>query len=180
MKLEEKQLTHKLMYQCFFMKLYEDEVVLPNDETSKRIYVEHDGAAAVLPITSDGKIILIKQFRYPVNQVLIEIPAGKKDDVNEEGYDCAVRELEEETGYGSNDIKKILDLHSCVGYSSEMIEIYIARNCKKMESPKTGDDDEFIELMILTKEEVKDLLKTGKITDAKTLVAIQQYLLEVI
>jgi len=178
MKLTEKQLTHKLVYECFFMKLYEDEVLLPNDEISKRIYLKHEGAAAVLPITSDGKIILIKQFRYPVNKVLIEIPAGKKDYINEKGYDCASRELEEETGYVSSNVKKMTDLHSCVGYSSEMIEIFIARDCIKIENPRTGDDDEFIELMVLTEAEVKELIKNGKITDGKTLVALQQYFLE--
>ncbi len=179
MNLNEKQLSNKLIYECFFMKLYEDEVLLPNNERSTRIYIKHDGAAAVLPVTKDGKIILIKQFRYPINAVSIEIPAGKKDDVNELGMICAKRELEEETGYISYDITKFTDLHSCVGYSSEMIEMFIARDCEKIDNPKQGDDDEFIELMVLPIEEVRELMKTGKITDAKTLVALQYYFLGV-
>jgi len=176
MKLEEKTLSSKKVYECFFMKLYEDRVLLPNNKESNRIFIKHDGASAVLPITKDGKIILIKQFRYPVNQVMIEIPAGKKDKPFEDGVLCAVRELEEETGYKSNNLKKIQDLHNCVGYSNEMIELYIAYDCEKIDNPKSGDDDEFIELLEVSKEEAKSLLKKGKITDAKTIITLQYYL----
>nr|HPJ24242.1 NUDIX hydrolase [Bacillota bacterium] len=98
MNLEEKQLTHELVYQCFFMKLYEDKVLLPNGKTSQRIYIMHNSAAAVLPITKEGKIILVKQYRYPIRSESIEIPAGKKDYLGEDGKGCAMRELEEETG----------------------------------------------------------------------------------
>lgn len=177
MKLKETKVSSKKIYECFFMKLYEDDVLLPNKKTSKRIYIKHDGAAAVLPITTDGKLILIKQFRYPIGAISIEIPAGKKDHVNESGLDCVIRELEEETGYKSNDIVKFTDLHSCVGYSSEMIEMFIAYDIVKVANPKKGDEDEFIELLELSIEEVKELMKNGKITDAKTLVALQYYLL---
>lgn len=176
MKLQEKTITSKKVYECFFMKLYEDKVLLPNNEESNRIYIKHDGASAVLPITREGKIVLIKQFRYPVDQVMIEIPAGKKDEPGEDGLLCASRELEEETGYRSNNIVKFQDLFNCVGYSNEMIELFIAYDCEKVEHPKSGDDDEFIELLEVTKTEAKSLLKQGKITDAKTLITLQHYL----
>ena len=176
MKLKEKTISSKKVYECFFMKLYEDKVLLPDNKESNRIFIKHDGASAVLPITRDGKIILIKQYRYPVKQVMIEIPAGKKDEPSEDGLLCAVRELEEETGYRSNDIRKFQDLHNCVGYSNEMIELYIAYDCEKIDQPKSGDDDEFIELLLVTNEEAKALLKQGKITDAKTIITLQHYL----
>lgn len=179
MNLKEKQLTHELVFKNMFMKIYLDEILLPNNLTSKRIYLKHDGAAAVLPITKDGDVLLIRQFRYPIMQEVIEIPAGKKDAIDESGLLCAKRELEEETGYVSNDFVKFNDLHSCVGYSSELIELFIAKNCEKIENPKKGDDDEFIELLIVSKEEVVELLRQGKVTDAKTLVALQYYLLEI-
>lgn len=176
MDLKETKISSKKIYECFFMKLYEDEVLLPNKKTSSRIYVKHDGASAVLPITKQGKLILIRQFRYPINQVTIEVPAGKKDEPHEDGLVCAVRELEEETGYRSNRMVKIQDLHNCIGYSNEMIELFIAYDCEKVENPATGDDDEFIELLELTKEEAKDLLMGGTITDAKTIILLQYYL----
>ncbi len=177
MKLKEEKINSKKIYECFFMELYEDDVLLPNNKKSKRIYLKHNGAAAILPITKEGKIILINQYRYPISSVSLEIPAGKKDFINESGLECAIRELEEETGYMSENIGKFTDLHSCVGYSSEMIEMFIAKDCYKLDKPKSGDDDEFIEVLELNEIEVKDLLKQGKITDAKTLVALQHYFL---
>ncbi|MCK5731752.1 MAG: NUDIX hydrolase [Tenericutes bacterium] len=178
MKLEEKRLTHELVYKNLFMNIYLDDVLLPNNKKSKRIYLEHDGAAAVLPITETGKIVLIRQFRYPINKVIYEIPAGKKDTSDELGLDCASRELEEETGYVSSDFSKYIDLHNCVGYSSEVIELFVAKNCKKIDHPRKGDDDEFIEVVLLEDNEVLKLLKDGEITDAKTLAILQYYFLE--
>ena len=179
MKLKEKQLSTKKMYECFFMKLYEDEVLLPNGEKSTRIYIKHDGASAVLPITINNTVLLIKQFRYPIGVVSLEIPAGKKDEPGEDGLLCAKRELEEETGHQSNNIKKIMDLHNCVGYSDEKIEMFIAYDCDRVENPLDMDEDEFIELVECTINDVKQYLKNGEITDAKTIVALQHYLLEV-
>lgn len=176
MKLTETKISSKKVYECFFMKLYEDEVRLPNDKTSSRIYIKHEGASAVLPITKDGKIILINQYRYPIQQEIIEVPAGKKDFPDEDGKDCVLRELEEETGLTSKKITKIQDFHSCIGYSSELIELFIAEDCTKVENPKTGDDDEFIEIMELSLSEVEDLVKEGKVTDSKTLVLLLHYL----
>lgn len=176
MKLEEKKLSSKKVYECFFMKLYEDEVLLPNDKTSNRIYIQHDGASAVLPLTKENKIVLIRQFRYPVGQVLLEVPAGKKDFKEETGISCIERELEEETGLRSERIEKVQDFHSCVGYSSEVIELFIAYDCVPVDNPKVGDDDEFIEVIEFTKLEVEMLIKQGKITDSKTLALLLHYL----
>lgn len=178
MKLEEKQLTHELVYECFFMKLYEDKVLLPNDKTSKRIYIMHNSAAAVLPITKDGKIILVKQYRYPIRSESIEIPAGKKDYLNEDGKECALRELEEETGYVSENISSLFNIHSCVGYSNEMIEIFLAKDCHMIDNPKQSDDDEFLEVMHVSLEEANKIISDGTISDAKTLVALQKYLID--
>lgn len=178
MKLEEKQLTHKLVYECFFMKLYEDEVLLPNDKTSKRIYLKHSSAAAVLPITKEGKIVLVKQYRYPIRAESIEIPAGKKDSLEELGLVCAKRELEEETGYGSDKFDRINDINSCVGYSNEVIELFIAKDCYKIDHPKPTDEDEFVEVMEFTEKEALDLVKNKTIKDAKTIIALQNYFLE--
>lgn len=178
MKFKEEQINSKLIYECFFMKLYEDDVLLPDGNQSKRIYIKHDGASAILPITKEGNILLVKQFRYPIGQVSIEIPAGKKDEPNEDGLLCAKRELEEETGHVSNNIEKISEVYNCVGYSNEKIELYIAYNCVKTDNPLPMDDDEFIELMSVTVEESKNLLQNGLISDSKTIIALQYYYIE--
>lgn len=176
MNLKEKQLFKRRAYECFFMELFEDDVLLPNGQVSKRIYIEHDGASAILPITKEGKILLIKQFRYPIGQVTIEVPAGKKDEKNEDGLLCALRELEEETGFSTKNVRKFQNFHSCVGYSSEMIELFIGYDCERVDNPQKGDDDEFIELLELDPIEVKKMVKTGVITDSKTLALLLYYL----
>lgn len=177
MNLKEKQLSHKQVYACFFMTLYEDDVLLPNQKQSKRIYIMHHSAAAVLPITKAGKILLVKQYRYPIQSESIEIPAGKKDKPGELGIVCAQRELEEETGYRSDHFKRLADIHSCVGYSNEKIEIFLALDCYPVENPKQGDDDEFLEIMELNLEQVIEMMEEGAIKDAKTLIAVQKYML---
>jgi len=174
--MNEKQLSSTSIYKCFFMELFEDKVLLPNKETSTRIYITHPGAAAVLPITKNQEVLLIKQFRYPIRRVTIEIPAGKKDETTETGLECVTRELEEETGYQSNKFEKFMDMHSCLGYSDELIELYIAHDVYPVDNPLPGDDDEFIEVGVYSVEEVDELLHTNQITDGKTIILLQEFL----
>ena len=157
--------------------MYEDEVLLQNGKTSNRIYVKHIGAACVLPITKDGLLILTKQYRYPIRSVSIEVPAGKKDSSEETGLDCIKREIEEETGYQSNDFIYVYGIHNCVGYSNELIEVFIAKNCYIVENPLPPDEDEFIEVILYTVEQALEMIKNKVITDVKTIVAIQHYVL---
>ena len=173
----EKQLKSKKVYDCSFLEMYEDDVLLQNGKTSKRVYVKHIGAACVLPITKDGLLILTKQYRYPIRSISIEVPAGKKDSKEESGYDCIKREIEEETGYQSDEFTHVYDIHNCVGYSDELIEVYIAKNCYKVDNPLPPDEDEFIEISLYTVDEALDLIRNKKITDVKTIVAIQHYVL---
>jgi ADP-ribose pyrophosphatase len=174
--MKETQLSHHLVYSCFFMNLYEDQVRLDNNVKSSRIYIEHPGAAAVLPLTEDKKVVLVKQYRYPIHSETLEIPAGKKDNLEEPGYDCVVRELEEETGMRAKKIKKVLDIHSCLGYSNELIELFIAYDVYKVDNPLKMDDDEHIEIGYYDKNEIKVLLDNNKITDAKTIIMLQRFL----
>ena len=178
MKFIEKTLKSKKVYSNSFLDLYEDEVLLPNNKKSKRIYATHLGAAAVLPITKDNKIVLTKQYRYPIRAISIEIPAGKKDFKGEPGIDCVKRELEEETNYTSNDIHFLLSTHNCVGYSNEAIELYIAYNCVYEKDIRESDEDEFIEVVVYELDEVIKFIDKGIITDAKTIIAVQTYLLK--
>ena len=147
--MKEERLSQKQVFECSFMKLYVDKVKLDNGIQSERVYIKHPGAAAVFPITKDGNIILIKQYRYPIQSITIEIPAGKTDD-KELGIVCAQRELEEETGFSSKNIKHVMNIHNCLGYSDELIELFVASNCEPLNSPKKMDDDEQIEILIVT------------------------------
>jgi ADP-ribose pyrophosphatase len=174
--MKEFQQSHKKVYECFFMELFEDDVLLPNGKISKRIYIEHPGAAAVLPVTTDNKVILIKQFRYPIRQVTLEIPAGKKDDPQETGESCVRRELEEETGYQATSFEHIMDIHNCLGYSDEKIELFLATGAYPVENPIAADDDEFIEIGLYDETDITQLLDTNQITDAKTIIMLQAYL----
>lgn len=176
--MKETKVSSSVRFNNFFMTVYEDTVKLDNGKHTTRTYIKHDGAAAVLPITVDHKLILIKQFRYPVGQVFIEVPAGKKDAIDEAGLTCAKRELEEETGYQSNAFEFIGTTHNCIGYSNEAIDLYIARNCQLVDNPLKADDDENIDLMIVSLEEAKELLSSHQITDAKTWILIQHYISE--
>jgi ADP-ribose pyrophosphatase len=174
--MNERQLSHDKRFSCFFMDLYEDRVLLPNGKESSRIYIEHPGAAAVLQITKEGDVLLIRQFRYPIRSVTIEIPAGKKDDPDETGLACVQRELEEETGHQSDRIEHVMDIHNCLGYSDEKIELFIAYDVHQVEHPRPADDDETIEVLRCSKDEVARMLEAGTITDVKTIVMLQRYL----
>jgi ADP-ribose pyrophosphatase len=169
--------SSKKVYECSFMSLFEDHVILPDQNESKRVFIKHPGGAAVLPITKDGKLILVNQFRYPIQSVSLEIPAGKKDIQGESSYSCAKRELEEETGHISDDITHLFTIHPCVGYSDEILDIFIARDCIKINNPKQMDIDEFIEVVYLTQKQAIKSLDENKITDAKTIIAIQAFIM---
>jgi len=159
------------------MTLFEDEVELDKGVLTKRVYIKHPGAAAVLPLTKDGLFILTKQFRYPIHQVSIEIPAGKKDHEFEDALECAKRELEEETGYMSSNYCHLQTFHTCLGYSNETIDIYLAKDCTIKENPKKQDEDENIQILFVTIEEAQKMIEQGEITDGKTILAIHKYLL---
>lgn len=172
--MKETKISTKRVYTHKFLEIDEDLVILPNDQTSTRVILRHPGGAAVLPITKSGEILLIEQFRYPINSALIEIPAGKLDE-GESSLICAMRELEEETGYVSTHFEHLLKIHPCVGYSDEMIDLFIAYDCEKIEIPKSMDDDEFIDIKLYTLNQIEMMLDQRQITDGKTLIALEHY-----
>jgi len=160
------------------MSLYEDEVELSSGRISERIFLKHPGGAAMLATTHDDKIVLIKQFRYPLNEIIYEIPAGKMDIDEESFMECAIRELEEETAYRSDHISFLYELYPCVGYSDEKIQIFRAKQAYQAKNPLSKDLDENIDVYLFTKDEVKDLMTKNKIKDGKTLIAVQYWLNE--
>ncbi len=175
--MNEKTLKENLIYKGDFVDIYEDKVLVEdNQREAKRIYVKHPGGASIIALTRDHKILLCKQFRYPIRGISLEIPAGKKDSVNEDGLLCAKRGLEEETGYQSDDIKLLYRTYPCIGYSDEILEIYLATDIYPVENPKAMDEDEFIDIQFYDQEEAKKLMENEDILDGKTLVALQYFI----
>ncbi len=176
--MKETTLNSKTVYSCPILDVLEDDVQLPDQNKAKRVVIKHNGGACVLPITKDKKIILTKQYRYPIKDISIEIPAGKKDYIGESGFDCVKRELEEETNYQSNNITHMYDSYNAIGYSNEMIEMFLATDCYEVENPLSPDEDEFIEVLFLAIDEVRELIKNHTIKDMKTILAFNTYLLQ--
>ena len=149
-----------------FLHAFRDSVELPDGTVATREYVTHPGAVMVIPMLADGRLILERQFRYPVGQVMIEFPAGKLD-AGEEPLACARRELLEETGYSASEWARAGLLHPVISYSTEFIEIWFARDLVLQE--RSLDEGEFLEVITATPEQLLAWCQEGKVTDAKTL-----------
>ena len=146
-----------------------DQVRLPNGNTSQREYVVHPGAVVVVPILPNGNLILEKQFRYALHQVFIELPAGKID-ANENILSTGQRELLEETGYTATDWIYLGHQHPCIGYSNEVIHMYVARGL--VVGNRQLDEDEHLEVFDLPFAQALAMIKNGEITDGKTIIAL--------
>tara|TARA_B100000287_G_scaffold272334_2_gene256462 strand:+ start:234 stop:779 length:546 start_codon:yes stop_codon:yes gene_type:complete len=167
--LKEKTIENKTVYNGNFLILNSDKVLLPNGKTSTREWIKHPGAVCCIPILPDGKIALIKQYRYPLKKEMIEIPAGKldQDEIPEE---CARRELEEEIGYKANKLTFLTNIHPAIGFTDEKMWLYLAENLVK--TKQSLDTDEFLVLFPTKLNEAVDMVWSGKITDVKTIIGI--------
>lgn len=164
----------KKIYDGKVISLRIDKIQLSSGDVFEREVIEHPGAVAMLPFLDDGRLLLIKQYRHPVGEVLLEIPAGTLHK-NEDPKDCARRELIEETGYEAGKIEALISCFLAPGYSSEKIHLFHASELRRVgDSP---DIDEMIELYPISIEKVQDMIKTGEITDAKTISGISYLLL---
>lgn len=168
----EKKVKRHHKYKNNFLEIYEDDVLLENGKLSKRIVVDHIGASSVLPITKDNHVVLVKQYRYALGDYALEIPAGKKDDINDDTKETALRELQEETGYTANNLTYATTIYSAIGYSNEEVAIYIASNVYQSETSYAQDDDESIEVVVIPFKEAYNKVIQGDIKDAKTVVAL--------
>lgn len=173
MNLEEKTVKSIKIYDGIIVKLYLDDVICPNDLPAKREVIRHPGGAAILCV-DDNKILLIKQFRYPYKEVIYEIPAGKLEK-NEDPMNAAFREFEEETGRKTDHLEFLGKIYPTVGYTDEIIYLYLAKDYKKTQTHL--DRDEFIETLEVTIDEFKEMIKDGRIKDAKTIAAFTYYML---
>jgi ADP-ribose pyrophosphatase len=154
------------LLQGSFLKVKRDTVSLPDGKYATREYVVHPGAVVVVPLMNDGLVVLERQFRYPVGQVMIELPAGKLDD-GEDPLLCGLRELHEETGYTAGQWAYAGKMHLAIAYSTEIIHIYFARGLTLGE--RKLDEGEFLEVFTASAQQLLDWCADGIITDAKTL-----------
>ena len=169
----EKKLSSEDIFGGTLLHVKRDYVELPNGNKSVREWIKHPGAAAVLPVLPDGRMIFVRQYRYPIQQVTLEIPAGKLDAVDEEPLVCAKRELSEETGYEAEKYHFLTKLATTVGFSNEFIYVYAADGLTP--GKQHTDEDEFINVVLLTMDEAMVKVKSGEICDAKTIAAILLY-----
>jgi ADP-ribose pyrophosphatase len=165
--LKETKVDGQLAYDGHFLRVQKDTVRLPDGKSATREYIRHPGAVVILPLFEDGTVLLERQFRYPLDRVFIEFPAGKID-AGEDPLVCAKRELLEETGYTATDWQFVCTIHNAIAYADEHLEIYIARGLTAGQSKL--DDGEFLEIFKAPLDEVLAWVKEGKITDVKTII----------
>ncbi|NLY67748.1 MAG: NUDIX hydrolase [Tissierellia bacterium] len=179
MSFEEKTMKSERIYEGKIVNLRVDTVELPGKKYSKREIVEHPGAVGIVPITEDGKIILVKQFRKAVEKPLLEIPAGKIE-INEEPKETALRELFEETGFYSNNMEYVIEFYTSPGFSNEKIYLFLATELEKREAEPS--DDEFIETEMFDIKDLVEMVNKGEINDSKTIIGIllaEKYIKEI-
>jgi ADP-ribose pyrophosphatase len=152
-----------------FMRVMQDRVLLPSGREGEREYVMHPGAVLVIPMLDDGRLVLERQFRYPLRQVFIELPAGKIDP-DEDHLITGQRELQEETGYTAREWIYLAAQHPCIGYSDEIIHIYLARGLTP--GPHRRDADEALQIFETHYQDCLRMVQAGEITDGKTIIAL--------
>ena len=168
--LKEVQTGSQEIYDGVIVHLYKDTVQLPNGNPAIREVIRHIGAVAVVPVTDDGNVIVERQFRYPLNEVITEIPAGKLDSAAEDRLSAAQRELREETGYTADNWQELGDFHSTPAYCDENITLYLATGLHL--GQRELDEDEFLNVVAVPLEELVADIMAGRITDGKTQTAI--------
>ncbi len=172
---EIKRIKRELVYKGTILDFYEDTMLLPNGKTEIWDFVSHRmGAACVLPVRPDGKILMVRQYRNALERETLEVPAGKRDSVDEDTKICAERELLEETGYRAGKIEKLLSLKSTVAFCDEMIDVYLATDLQK-EGEQKLDESESIDVEAYELKELMDMCYSGRLQDAKTVAAIMAY-----
>jgi len=167
--LRESQLESLQVYRGAFLDVRCDQVRLPDGKAAQREYVIHPGAVMVVPLLPDGRLLMERQWRYPMGRAILEFPAGKLE-AGEPVLDCAIRELIEETGYRASEWARAGVLNNAIAYSNEAIEVWFARGLVAGE--RQLDVGEFLDLCSASVEELDLLAQRGELTDAKTLIGL--------
>ena len=172
MKLTEKVLHQEWLYRGKILNLRRDVVELANGRQACREVVEHSGGVCVLPVDQEDHVLLVKQYRHPYQEVVLEAPAGKRNP-GEDPLACGIRELKEETGCTAQEYLELGQLYPTPGYCGEVITIYAAVGLTRGEQHL--DEDEFLDVVRMPLQEALELVKTNQLPDAKTQVALLKY-----
>lgn len=170
---EYKRLKRDLVAKGVIIDYYQDTMLIPNGNTAKWDLIDHKGAAAVVAVREDGKLLMVRQYRNALERETLEIPAGGLNGRGEPTYDAARRELEEETGYICGSMELLNSIYTTVAFCNEKIDIYLARDLKA--GKQHLDEDEFLNVEAYTLEELKQMIYDCKIQDSKTVCGILTY-----
>ncbi len=170
---EFKRLERKLVYKGSIIDYYKDTIQVPNGNVVEWDFIGHKGAAAVVPVTDDGKILMVKQYRNALDRYTLEIPAGGLNSPEEPMIEAAARELTEETGYSCEQLEFLISIRTTVAFCNEKIEIFVARNLKP--GKQCLDEDEFINVEAYDVDTLCQMIYDGTIEDSKTISAIMSY-----
>lgn len=168
--LKEQRTGSRLVFDGQILHLYHDDVALPNGQPAKREVIRHIGAVCVIPVTDDGMAVMERQYRYPIDRVILEIPAGKLDSRDEDPELAARRELEEETGYTAKEWIPLGLFYPACAYSDEAIRMYLAKGLTK--GDRHLDADEFLDVELIPLKNLAQQVLAGEIPDAKTQIAV--------
>lgn len=168
-----ERIGRELKYKGHIFDVYADHVKIFNGNTAYWDFIKHKGAAAVVPVAEDGKILMVRQYRNALDRFTIEIPAGGRETEEEPMEDCARRELEEETGYQCDNLEFLISLYTTVAFCNEQIDVFVARNL--VPAKQHLDEDESIDIEAYSVEELCSLIYSGKLQDSKTVSSILAY-----
>lgn len=170
---EIKRLSRDLVAHGTIIDYYQDTMQIPNGNQAKWDFIKHKGAAAVVPVDDEGRIIMVSQYRNALERDTLEIPAGGLQTENEPTREAAARELQEETGFHSEDLELLISIYTTVAFCNEKIDIYVARNLKPGEQHL--DEDEYVQYKAYTVDELLQKIYACEIQDSKTVAAILAY-----
>lgn len=173
-----KRIERKLIQKGSIIDFYKDAIQLPDGKVVQWDFIKHKGAAAVVAVRDDGKLLMVRQYRNALDRYTLELPAGGRDSEDEPTLQCAARELEEETGYKSDDLTHLLTLRTTVAFCDELIDVYVAKNLKP--SKQRLDEGEYINVEAYTIDELCEMVYAKEIQDSKTVSAIMAYKLSLI
>lgn len=168
-----KRIGRELKYQGSMLSVYEDTISTPDGNIAKWDFIDHKSAAAVLPVLSDGRILLVRQFRNALDRETLEIPAGGLNR-DESTMEAAARELEEETGYQCDRLTPLISVAMAAAFCNEVVDVYLATDLKK--TKQNLDEDEYIDVEAYPPQEIAKMICAGKIQDSKTIAAVMTYL----
>ena len=173
MKEHIKRVDRILKYKGSILDIYTDVIETPDGHRAEWDYIDHRGAAAVVPVLDDGRLLMVRQYRDALDRETIEIPAGGLNGWDEPTINAAARELEEETGYRSDNLTKLVSVVTAVAFCNEVVDVYLATDLVK--KSQHLDEDEFIDVEKYTLDELKDMIFAGTIQDSKTISAVLAY-----